>query len=109
MINPLLPPLLTADLPGVGGTIKKQPEDFDVEEIPAYEPSGQGSHLFLWIEKRSMGAEYFTRQIAKRLGIAPAEIGTAGLKDRPPVTRQGGSVPELAEPALAPLAGAGAR
>src|SRR5213080_330364 len=81
MIEPIRPPLLTADLPGVGGVIKQAPEDFEVEEIPAYEPSGQGSHLFLWIEKRSMGAEYFTRQIARRLGVAPAEIGVAGLKD----------------------------
>ncbi|HMF15012.1 MAG TPA: tRNA pseudouridine(13) synthase TruD, partial [Gemmataceae bacterium] len=62
------PPLLTADLPGIGGRIKVQPEDFEVEEVPAYEPSGSGDFSYLWIEKRGMGAEYFTRQIAKRLG-----------------------------------------
>src|SRR5260221_9532911 len=87
------PPLLTADLPGIGGCIKQQPEDFEVEEVPAYEPSGSGDFLYLWIEKRGMGAEYFTRQIAKRLAIAPSEVGTAGLKDRHAVTRQMGSVP----------------
>ena len=74
----LSPPLLTSDLPGIGGKIKSIPEDFEVEEIPAYEPAGQGEFLYLWIEKRDMGAEYFTRQIAKRLGIGPGEIGTAG-------------------------------
>src|SRR5438874_8080852 len=109
MIDPLAPPFLTAGLPGVGGAIKQQPDDFEVEEIPAYEPSGQGSHLFLWVEKRSMGAEYFTRQVAKRLGVAPAEIGTAGLKDRHAVTRQWVSVPESAEPRLAQLDGDGIR
>ena len=31
------PPLLTAELPGIGGRIKTQPEDFEVEELPAYE------------------------------------------------------------------------
>ena len=36
------PPLLTADLPGLGGRIKAVPEDFEVEEVPAYEPSGAG-------------------------------------------------------------------
>jgi tRNA pseudouridine13 synthase len=92
--DPLQPqPLLTADLPGVGGRIKTVPEDFEVEEIPAYEPSGEGEFLYLWVEKRDMGAEYFVRQVAKRLGIAPADVGTAGLKDRRAVTRQMVSVP----------------
>jgi tRNA pseudouridine13 synthase len=54
-----------------------------------------------------MGAEYFTRQVAKRLGLAPGDIGTAGLKDRRAVTRQWVSVPQSAEPRLAQLAGDG--
>jgi tRNA pseudouridine13 synthase len=92
--DPLLPPpLLTASLPGIGGQIKTHPEDFEVEEIPAYEPCGSGDFLYLWIEKRSMGAEYFVRQVAQRLGIAAGEVGTAGLKDRHAVTRQLVSVP----------------
>jgi tRNA pseudouridine13 synthase len=103
------PPLLTADLPGIAGRIKDQPEDFEVEEIPAYDPSGQGDHLYLWVEKRSMGAEYFTRQVAKRLGLPPAAVGTAGLKDRHAVTRQWVSVPAAAEPALPQLDGDGIR
>src|SRR5437867_12217341 len=90
------PPLLTADLPGIGGKIKTIPEDFEVEEIPAYEPCGQGDFLYLWIEKRDMGAEFFTRQIAKRLDIPVGEIGTAGLKERHAIPRQRGSVPALA-------------
>src|SRR6266446_1176949 len=96
----LQPPLLTADLPGIGGTIKTIPEDFEVEEIPAYEPSGQGDFLYLWIEKRDMGAEFFTRQIARRLDIPVGEVGTAGLKDRRAVTRQMVSVPACFEPRL---------
>jgi tRNA pseudouridine13 synthase len=94
MFDPLAaPPLLTADLPGIGGRIKHVPEDFEVEEIPAYPPSGEGGFLFLWIEKRDMGAEYFVRQVAKRLDLPPGEVGTAGLKDRRAVTRQMVSVP----------------
>jgi tRNA pseudouridine13 synthase len=99
--------LLTADLPGVGGHIKDRPEDFEVEEVPAYEPSGSGAFLYLWIEKRAMGAEYFTRQIAKRLEIAPRDVGTAGLKDRHAVARQMVSVPATAEARLAQLEGDG--
>jgi tRNA pseudouridine13 synthase len=105
----LQPPLLTADLAGVGGAIKAEPEDFEVEELPAYEPSGQGDFLYLWIEKRDMGAEYFERQVAKRLAIPVGEVGTAGLKDRRAVTRQMVSVPANAEPRLKDLDGDGIR
>ena len=103
------PACLTADLLGIGGRIKQEPEDFDVEEIPAYTPSGEGDHLFLWVEKRGMGAEFFVRQVAKRLGIGPGEIGTAGLKDRHAVTRQFVSVPAAAEANLSKLEGDGIR
>lgn len=105
----ILPPLWTADLPGTGGQIKSVPEDFEVEEIPAYEPSGNGEFLYLWLEKRSMGAEYFQRQVARRLNIAEQEVGTAGMKDRHAVTRQMVSVPAGAEERVAELEGDGIR
>jgi tRNA pseudouridine13 synthase len=109
-LSPLTPPpLLTADLPGIGGRIKTEPEDFEVEEIPAYEPSGSGDFLYLWLEKRDLGAEYFVRQVARRLGIPADEVGTAGLKDRRAVTRQMVSVPARAEARLGELAGDGIR
>jgi tRNA pseudouridine13 synthase len=102
-------PCLTAKLPGVGGRIKAEPTDFEVEEISAYEPSGTGDHLFLWIEKTDLGAEYFIRQVARRLGIPNGDVGTAGLKDRRAVTRQWISVPTTCEPALPSLEGNGIR
>jgi tRNA pseudouridine13 synthase len=103
------PPVWTADLPGIGGRIKARPEDFEVEEVPAYLPSGNGEHLFLWVEKRAMGAEYFVRQVARRLDIPPSEVGTAGLKDRHAVTRQMVSVPARVEGRLNQLDGDGIR
>jgi tRNA pseudouridine13 synthase len=104
-----MPPLLTGDLPGIGGRIKQAPEDFEVEEIPAYEPSGSGEYLYLWLEKRGMGAEFFSRQVARRLGISSVEVGSAGMKDRQAVTRQMVSVPVVAEERLAQLEGDGIR
>src|SRR5437660_3087537 len=103
------PPLLTADLPGIGGRIKTLPEDFDVEEVPAYQPCGTGDFLYLWIEKRGMGAEYFARQIARRLNIHTNEVGTAGMKDRHAVARQMVSLPAEVEPRLKDLDGDGIR
>jgi tRNA pseudouridine13 synthase len=103
------PPFLTSDLPGIGGRIKQVPEDFEVEEIPAYEPSGQGDFLYLWIEKRDVGAEYFLRQIARRLGIGQGEVGSAGMKDRHAVTRQMISVPASVAERVQAIEGDGIR
>lgn len=108
-LAPATVPRLTADLPGIAGRIKLHPEDFEVEEIPAYEPSGQGEFLYLWVEKRGLGAEFFTRQLARRLDIPTNEIGMAGLKDRHAVTRQWVSVPAAVEPRLDQLDGDGIR
>jgi tRNA pseudouridine13 synthase len=103
------PPLFTPDLPGVGGRIRARPEDFEVEEVPSYEPSGAGDHLYLWVEKRDVGPEFFARTIAQRAGVPVGSVGTAGLKDRHAVTRQWVSVPKEAEPRLKAIEGDGIR
>ena len=96
-------PCLTDNLPGIGGLIKHVPQDFVVEEVPAYMPCGTGDHLFLWIEKRDTSAEQLTRHCAQVLGVKPSEIGVAGLKDRQAVTRQYISVPIRSAPETARL------
>jgi tRNA pseudouridine13 synthase len=58
-------PYLTVDLPGIGGRWKDEPEDFVVEEIPAYEPAGAGEHLFLWIEKRDVSAKDLVHHVGR--------------------------------------------
>jgi tRNA pseudouridine13 synthase len=84
---------LTENLPGTGGLLKSEPEDFVVEEIPAYAPSGEGTHLFLQVEKRGITTQEMVRRIARELGVDPDDIGTAGQKDRQAVARQVVSVP----------------
>lgn len=80
-------------LPGIGGSWKETPDDFLVEEIPAYEPEGQGEHLFLWLEKRDLSGEQLAQWLARELNIRARDIGIAGIKDRRAVTRQYVSVP----------------
>ena len=75
------------------GRIKVEPEDFQVEELPAYLPSGEGEHLYLWVEKRDVSAEYLTGLLSRTLGISRDSIGMAGQKDRRAVTRQWVSIP----------------
>lgn len=90
-------PFVTASLPGIGGTIKSSPEDFVVEEVPAYEPSGSGDHLYLWIEKRDLSHEQLLQHLGRVLNVRYRDIGTAGMKDRRAITRQWVSVPALCE------------
>lgn len=94
------PPRLTADVPGCGGAFKLAPEDFEVEEVPAYLPSGEGTHLYLWLEKRGRDTREVVRTLAQALGVREDDIGVAGMKDRQAVTRQWVSVPAVAEPRL---------
>jgi tRNA pseudouridine13 synthase len=80
--------------------LKHECEDFVVEEIPAYEPCGEGEHLFLWIEKQDLSAEQLTQHLVRSLELRQGDIGIAGLKDRRAVTRQYVSVPVRAEARL---------
>lgn len=94
---------LTAGLPGTGGRLRASAGDFEVEEVPAYLPSGQGEHLFLWVEKVGLDTPEAARRIGPALGLHPEEVSWAGLKDRVAVTRQWLSVPSRAEASLGAL------
>lgn len=82
------------------------PEDFRVEELPAFAASGQGEHLLLTVEKRGMTTAFAARRIAQWAGIPEMAVGYAGLKDRHAVTRQRFSVhlPKKVAPDSAALA-----
>jgi tRNA pseudouridine13 synthase len=84
---------LTALLPGTGGTIRQQPEDFQVEEIPLYEPCGEGDHLFVNVEKCGLTTYDLLRKLANALNCKERDLGYAGLKDARAITRQTVSVP----------------
>jgi len=83
-----LHPYLTARIPGTGGVLKESPDDFVVIEIPAYEPSGSGEHLYLTFEKRGITTLEAIRRIAGRLKVPERDVGYAGMKDAVGVTRQ---------------------
>ncbi len=84
---------LTAMLPGTGGTLRREPADFMVEEIPLYEPCGEGEHLYVTVEKSGMTTFDLLHQLARALRVPEREIGYAGLKDARAVTRQTVSIP----------------
>lgn len=86
-------PYLTHDLPGTGGVLKAHPEDFRVDELPVYPPSGSGDHVFVRIEKRDMTTPFAVGRLARALGVRERDIGVAGNKDRQAVTTQWLSLP----------------
>jgi tRNA pseudouridine13 synthase len=69
-------------------TFTPSPERFLVEELPAYAPSGEGAHTFLWIEKRGLTTFDAIARIAAAFGVASRDVGYAGLKDKQATTRQ---------------------
>src|SRR4029079_11091478 len=87
--------------------IRRTPEDFVVEEIPAYLPSGRGEHLFITFRKRGLTTPDAVRSLAQALGVDPNGAGYAGMKDRHAVTTQTASfpfpIPRAAEPAVASI------
>ena len=81
-------PLLTPDLPGIGGSTRIVPEDFAVEELPLYPASGKGEHLYLTVEKTGRTTPEVMRELARALGARERDAGAAGLKDKRAVTVQ---------------------
>ncbi len=84
-------PLLTHTLcrgERLGGVIKARASDFLVDELPLYELSGEGEHLYVGIQKQEMTHDEMLHLIGEHFQIDPSTIGSAGKKDRRAVTRQ---------------------
>jgi tRNA pseudouridine13 synthase len=79
--------------------LKAAPEDFYVEEQLSFEPSGDGAHWLLRVEKRTANTRWVAAEIARLAGVPGCDVGYAGLKDRHAVAVQWFSVPKLSSTA----------
>ncbi len=93
-------PYLTSGIPGIGGSIKERPEDFFVQELPLYEPSGSGEHVYCEVQKMGLSTFDAIDRIARTLNVSPRGIGYAGMKDARAVTRQIFSIAGTTEEAV---------
>jgi tRNA pseudouridine13 synthase len=82
---------ITAELPGSGGVLLRDPADFEVREVLPYAPSGQGEHLFVEIEKVGLTTAEAASRVGRALGLR--EGSWAGMKDRSAVASQWLSFP----------------
>lgn len=76
------------ETPGSSATIKRYPDDFQVNERLGFELSGEGEHLYLYIEKQGLTTEDLVKSLAACLQKPTQAISYAGLKDKYAVTRQ---------------------
>lgn len=86
-------PYLSADLSGIGGTLRTTPEHFIVEEIPLYEPSGEGQHLYVNLTKSGLTTKEVQTKIERVLSLDRNAVGFAGMKDKHARTTQTFSIP----------------
>lgn len=85
-------PFISGDLPGVGGSLRASTDHFIVEEIPLYEPSGEGQHLYVNITKEGLNSRDVEMGLARIFGTANRDVGIAGMKDKHARTTQTFSV-----------------
>lgn len=93
-------PWLTSGVPSCGATFTATSDTFAVDEVPAYEPSGEGEHLFVHIRKRNLSTPELRRRLCAHAGIPESDVGWAGLKDASAVTTQWLSLPRRAAAAV---------
>lgn len=96
-------------LPGTGGVLRQTPQDFRVEEIPAYALSGAGEFVYLRLQKEGHTTAHVVRELCLQLGVRDRDVGVAGLKDRHAVTTQWLSLPAKFEERLGSFALGGVR
>lgn len=76
------------------------PRDFVVQEVPLYEPSGEGEHLYVVVRKKSLSTPELIKILSSTLGVSSKEIGYAGLKDKNALTTQALTLPKKFEEVL---------
>ncbi len=75
-------PFITHDLPGIGGEIKVEPAHFIVEEVPLYEPTGEGEHIYVRLTREGWTTRALQQRLARLFDLREVDVGCAGLKDK---------------------------
>jgi len=73
---------------GIGGKIKKEPEDFIVEEASIYPPPSEGRYIIARIKAKNWEMNRLVEKLASNLKISTNAIGYAGIKDKRAITVQ---------------------
>ncbi|MBI0583398.1 MAG: tRNA pseudouridine(13) synthase TruD [Methanomassiliicoccus sp.] len=78
-----------SDTPGIGGRLKRSPEDFRVEEIPSYPERVEGGpYTVVKVTAQNWEMNRLVRELSRTLGISRDAVGFAGTKDKRAITSQ---------------------
>ena len=95
-------PAISPNSLGTEGVIRTEVSDFQVTELPAYEPEGKGSHAYAKIEKQNLTTHDIVNFLVS-LDVPEKSIGVAGLKDKRAIATQWISLPKKHEEAFKKL------
>jgi tRNA pseudouridine13 synthase len=77
------------DTPGIGGRLKRSPEDFVVEEISSYPDRVEGGpYTIAKVTAQNWEMNRLVRELSKAMGISRDRIAFAGTKDKRAITSQ---------------------
>ncbi len=74
------------------GRIRSRNEDFQVDEIQQFTPSGSGEHVWLKIKKTGENTDWVAKSLAQIAEVPRRDVSFAGMKDRNAITTQWFSV-----------------
>ena len=89
------------DSPGIGGSIRRRPEDFEVREIYADQDYEGGRYLVLEVEKSGWDTHHLIRELSRMLRISQKRFSWAGTKDKHALTTQRIAIANLEPAAIA--------
>ncbi len=80
--------------------LKSEPSHFHVSETLGFDFTGEGEHLYLYVEKVGQNTAWVAKQLAKWADVHSKHVSYAGLKDRQAITKQWFSIwlPGRADP-----------
>jgi tRNA pseudouridine13 synthase len=72
---------------------RQSTQTFVVEEVPLFEPSGRGDHVYIWTRRSGMSTPFLLKQLQRALRLGEVDLGCAGHKDRDALALQTISLP----------------
>lgn len=74
--------------PDIMADLRTCNEDFQVQEILPFVPSGEGEHHLLYVRKSGLNTVQVAKQLAQFAQVHPKDVTYAGQKDKNAVTEQ---------------------
>jgi len=68
--------------------LKAVPDDFVVDEILGFEPSGEGEHIWIQVRKTGCNTRDLVDKFVAIAGVEARDVGYSGLKDKNAITTQ---------------------